>query len=79
MLPDATWQLVAPFFGLSLVESDISRMRQAALLYSKSRNGEEFRPDSVAKRKTADRHVHWAAETILQPALDLANCMRALT
>lgn len=66
-LPEAVWERVAPHFGIHLSEQDREAMRQEARYSAKSKTGEEFTPDSAAKRERATREIIALAERFVAP------------
>jgi hypothetical protein len=70
-LPEAVWDIIGPHFGFECSEREKQTMISAGKLYSKAAIGTkiEFRPDSAAKRASANDQLKRAAYSYAHPAL----------
>ena len=78
-LPGATWEVVAPHFGLSVDGPARARMQEAAGMNSKAPIGrpEKFAGDTEAKQAAASEVLRRAIDTYARPALDRLKALHA--
>lgn len=78
-LPDATWDAVAPRFGLAVDPAARARMREAAGMNSKApiSRPELFRGDADAKQAAAGAALRRAIDACARPSLDRLMSLHA--
>ena len=69
-LPDATWETIAPHFGIALTDQDRDVMRAEARYSAKATGPVEFKSDSASKRAQATPYMIRLANELVGPAIE---------